>query len=165
MPGSGKSTFGKVLAGRLSYPFVDLDDLIENNQGQLIREIFREKGETFFREVEAHTLRTATTAENNFVMACGGGTPCFHDNMDFINQNGVSIYLKVPESLLVQRLSQTSETDVRPLVQTNQHSVASFVSELLDKRKDFYERAHFRLEETTDYEQLIEQLITPQTDE
>jgi shikimate kinase len=87
MPGSGKSTWGKKLAKALQYNFVDLDKLIELNEQLSIEDIFRQKGEEYFRDLE-HKYLLKTIVMNNVVISCGGGTPCYNDNMNLINENG-----------------------------------------------------------------------------
>ena len=92
MPGSGKSSWGKKLANALQYSFVDLDKLIEQREELSIEEIFNEKGEEYFRNLEQKYL-LETVVMNHVVISCGGGTPCYHNNMDLINANGISFYL------------------------------------------------------------------------
>src|SRR5690606_34726901 len=100
--GSGKTTFGKRLAAKLNMAFVDLDNLIEVTEGKTINEIFELKGESYFREKEKEILQT--TVFVNTVVATGGGTPCFFDNMSWMNTNGKTIYLKMTAQALESRL-------------------------------------------------------------
>ena len=111
--GSGKTTTGRMLAGRLGYGFSDLDSLIEEQEGKVITEIFAMKGEDYFRQVEASVLE-GLLSRKQLVVACGGGTPCFHDNMQKMRSAGLTVYLKVSPSLLASRLSE--EHSLRPLV-------------------------------------------------
>src|SRR5688572_17553731 len=101
--GSGKSFLGKELAKALNLPFIDLDDILEKKEGMKVSEIFSAKGEEHFRILEATALREQST-QKAFVMATGGGTPCFHDNMTHINQCGTSVFLNTPVSEIVKRL-------------------------------------------------------------
>lgn len=111
---SGKTTFGKALSSRLNAPFIDLDEYIEGKTGKTISEIFAEKGEEGFRQLEKDLLIEATTENENIIMACGGGTPCHFDNMEFLNKNGITVFLETSADVLVERLQ--SENDKRPLV-------------------------------------------------
>ncbi|MBX7124232.1 MAG: shikimate kinase [Cyclobacteriaceae bacterium] len=114
LPGSGKSTLGRALADLLRLPFVDLDAVIEGETGKTVQLIFSEKGEAYFRDVEASTLRRISGSHQAFVMATGGGAPCFHDNMKYILQEGISIFLDVPVDEILERLEGT-DTTMRPL--------------------------------------------------
>jgi shikimate kinase len=93
MPGSGKSTWGKRLASVLNYDFVDLDTMIEKHYCATIDQIFKEKGEDYFRAIEKEVLEN-TASFNNTIIACGGGTPCYFDNMNWINLHGKVCILK-----------------------------------------------------------------------
>lgn len=101
--GSGKSYTGKRLAQLMSYRFLDLDEVIVENAQKSIRRIFEEEGEAHFRVLEKNALRDTGTLVNT-VISCGGGAPCFYDNIDWINEYGLSIYLEAAPRLLVQRL-------------------------------------------------------------
>ena len=101
--GSGKTYVGKRLANELDIPFYDLDEYIEEKEGKKISEIFNEKGEEYFRQVERMCLRDFGII-GDAVIACGGGTPCFFDNMEWINKTGTSIYLQTPVKIIVDRL-------------------------------------------------------------
>jgi shikimate kinase len=95
MPGCGKSKVGRILAERLHLPFVDLDVVIAGAEGMEINRIFAERGEPWFRELEARWLRESS-AVPAFVMATGGGAPCFYGNMEYMNGAGISVFLDVP---------------------------------------------------------------------
>src|SRR5688572_1061429 len=99
LPGSGKSTIGKQLSNLLNLPLVDTDDLIIQKEKSTIEEIFKYHGENYFRELEKKTLHELI-ASDKLIISTGGGLPCFFDNMEVINKNGISIYLNVsPESI------------------------------------------------------------------
>ena len=115
LPGSGKTTLGRKLATALQFPFVDLDKEIEKTEGQLIREIFAAKKENYFRQLESAELKKWCAKAGDFVMATGGGTPCFFDNIDVINKAGKSIFLDVPASEIVRRIS-LGPVEKRPLL-------------------------------------------------
>lgn len=111
---SGKTTFGKVLAEKLNLPFIDLDLWIEDKTGTAVSEIFKLKGEDVFREIEKESLQEAAKAHPSSVIACGGGTPCFFDNMDFMNADGLTIFLETSTPVLISRLQE--ENSKRPLM-------------------------------------------------
>src|SRR5688572_12051748 len=113
MPGSGKSTIGRTLASTLSLPFIDLDHEIEKRENKSISEIFAAHGEAYFRLAESQMLIEYCGSATHFVMATGGGTPCFHKGIDVINQSGISIFLDVAVPELVVRVAAMTH---RPLL-------------------------------------------------
>ena len=137
--GCGKSTFGKKLSKALGYQFIDLDQEITKNTGMSIPELFELHGENHFRTIEQETL-TATFSLSDTVVACGGGCPCFFDNIDQINQHGVSVYIQMhPKSLFI-RLKQN--TDTRPLLKNKtDEALLDYINQKLNERKVFYEKA------------------------
>ncbi|MDH4092285.1 MAG: shikimate kinase [Cyclobacteriaceae bacterium] len=144
MPGSGKSTLGKQLAQKLLVEFVDLDEQIENREGKSVPALFSENGEDYFREVEAKVLREWAGSEKSFVMATGGGAPCYYGGIDLINQTGISIFLHVPVSKLISRLEKGI---VRPLlhVQDDKEKEAR-LNMLQDQRLKCYQQANITVE-------------------
>lgn len=142
MPGSGKSTLAKQLAKEISYHFLDLDELIVLNERSSINEIFAIHGEDYFRQVEQKVLLHTTTL-NNAVIALGGGTPCFFDNMQLINKSGFSIYLDVPLEIISKRLSKESNT--RPLLNVKPDELLAQITEKHHQRFDFYKQAHLTI--------------------
>ena len=141
MPGAGKTTIGRKLAVALQKPFLDLDEYIEEKHLQNVRQIFSAKGEAFFREAEATALREVATQANGAVVATGGGTPCFRDNIDFMNEAGITVYIKVPEAVLVERLSGTNR-EQRPLIAGKTSiEIKQFVTVTLASRLQFYQKA------------------------
>lgn len=148
LPGSGKSFLGKKLADALQLPFIDLDKVVEEQTNKSIAHIFSKKGEAHFRELEANALRTQSE-QPSFVMSCGGGTPCFHDNMKFINENGVSVFVNTPLPEILQRMTR-EETNQRPLFAAQgEESVEHTLQTLLQKRRPVYEQAHVILDGST----------------
>jgi shikimate kinase len=115
LPGCGKSTLGKKLSDTLHFPFIDLDKMIERHEGIPVKEIFKLKGEVFFRKIESELLHQLTSSEPKFVMATGGGAPVFHDNMKFMNEQGITIFLDVPAREIANRIQKTN-TEERPLL-------------------------------------------------
>lgn len=140
--GCGKSYTGKRLADLLAYSFIDLDDLIEEIEGKSIVQIFEEKGEDYFRNVEKEVLRSLTNQEN-IVIACGGGVPCFHQNMEWMKNNGKTIYLSLPPAILENRLAK--EATHRPLIKdlTAKGELLSFIENKVSERNEFYQKADF----------------------
>jgi shikimate kinase len=135
MPGSGKSTLGKQLAQALNIPFVDLDGEIEKQEKLPIPELFNRQGETYFRAVESSLLYRWAESDKSFVMATGGGAPCFHDGMKKINQSGKSIFIDVPLSDLVTR---AEKVDNRPLLKGD---TAARLKALYENRRSVYQQA------------------------
>lgn len=113
MPGSGKSTLGKLLADQLSLPFIDLDKKIEDHEEKTVKDIFREQGEDHFRLIESKLLHEWAGSEQSFVMATGGGAPCFYQGIDIINKTGLSVFLDVSVDDLLKRLHTNTD---RPLL-------------------------------------------------
>ena len=138
--GSGKSTVGQRLAGRLGYSFVDMDARLEGEQGKTINEIFEKLGEKAFREMENNLLKEMLTLQNT-VISTGGGLPCSGNNMDIINENGVSIYLKMEAEALLNRLSRGKSR--RPLIRhLSRQELETFIREKLREREPVYLKAH-----------------------
>ncbi len=137
--GSGKSTFGKRMASRAGWEFEDLDLKIENIEGKTIADIFKESGEDYFRELEAQTLRSNPEG-TNIVVACGGGTPCFKDNMEYMNRAGVTVYLKHDAATLANRLGNARK--VRPLLEgMDQAEMREYIDVKLAEREEWYNKA------------------------
>ncbi len=139
--GSGKSTVGKRLALRLKYPFIDMDKAIEKVAGMPVRNIFEEKGEDEFRRME-HELVLKTAKMNYVVVSTGGGVPCFFDNMDIINRNGISIYLKMTSEDLLKRLKGSKYE--RPLIRDlSTDELAGYIKEKLREREPYYLKSKY----------------------
>jgi len=140
MPGSGKSTLGKQLAEELKVRFVDLDAEIERSEQKSIPEIFELHGEDYFREAESHSLKNVALGSGmGFVMATGGGTPCFFDNLSRMNESGVTIFLDVSLDTLIQRLLE-SDLSSRPKFGDRQ-GLSDRLIRMTNERKSFYTKA------------------------
>ncbi len=136
---SGKTTFGKKLANVLQYKFIDLDNLIEAKEKQTVAEIFATKGETYFREIEKQVLHTTINLQN-VVISCGGGTPCFNNNIDFINENGFTIWMHTPIGFILERIKK--ESNQRPLVKDlNDEALQIKIENHFKERVPFYSQA------------------------
>ncbi len=136
LPGSGKTTMGLDLAVHLGRQFVDLDQDIEKAEKCSIKEIFELKGEAHFRQLEKYHLEKVIAELDSFVMATGGGTPCFFDNIEVMQKAGTTCYINTPVEEIQRRLEKDTS---RPLMQT--HTFES----LLDQRKEWYEKATFKV--------------------
>ena len=158
LPGSGKSFLGKRLASLCQLPFFDLDAVLESQEGMKVPEIFSLKGEEYFRTVEAAALRKVSEV-NAFVMATGGGTPCFYDGMKFINQQGTSIFLNPPLDEIVQRLGDSQKKSRPLLASASNEQLKEKLEELFQRRHPFYEQANLTLSEMITPEQVM-QLIS-----
>jgi shikimate kinase len=153
--GSGKSTAGKKLASELGYEFIDLDHFIETEYKQTIPEIFASKGEKEFRSMENNTLKKVLEKKKDAVVACGGGTPCYFNNMELMNNNGITIYLKMSVDALVSRLLQAKEK--RPLIQNKtEPELRAFIARQLEKREDQYHLAQYTIKgKNLDVDELV----------
>ena len=137
--GAGKTTVGKELANRLGVTFYDLDWYIETRMHKRVPEIFAESGEEGFRDIEKRMLHEVAEFEN-VIVACGGGTPCFFDNMDYMNGCGEVIYLRATPDVLFRHLKMGK--GVRPLLMgKNDEELLAFIKEQLAKREEFYLKA------------------------
>jgi shikimate kinase len=142
--GSGKTTVGKALSKETGMMFYDLDWYIESRMRKTVSQIFAEKGEQGFRKIEYNMLHEVAEFEN-VIISCGGGTPCFFDNMDYLNQQGDVVYLKAsPETLYKHLLMAKIE---RPLLKDKSpEELIAYITEHLKERASFYEKAHYTLD-------------------
>lgn len=153
--GSGKTTAGKKLAAELGYTFIDLDHFLEKEYQQSIPDIFATKGEAEFRNMEHNTLKKVLEM-SNVVISAGGGTPCYFNNMELMNNNGITIYLKMSVDALVNRLVNAKEK--RPLIENKtEPELRAFIARQLDKREDFYSQAQYTIKgKSLDIQELVE---------
>jgi shikimate kinase len=131
MMGSGKSTVGKLLAKKLETPFLDLDHYIEVKNNKSINDIFKEKGENYFRQLETNALSEIKGSE--IVVACGGGIILNHENRKKISSNGKVIFLKASISSLIKRLLSNKD---RPLL--NDKNIGNELIKIWNERKNYY---------------------------
>jgi shikimate kinase len=143
--GSGKTALGQKLAGLLQYQFIDLDEVFERQYKITIFDFFHKYGEDVFRKLEQKVLRESINM-TDVVISTGGGTPCFFDNMDFINQHGVSVFLSLPMAVTLERLRHSRKP--RPLLEDkNSEELVSHLAQLMEIRLPFYQQAHLTIEE------------------
>jgi shikimate kinase len=157
--GSGKSHWGEALSKKLSIPFFDLDEKIEEHAGKSIPQIFSEKGEEHFRLLEKEVLYLLTESHETFVMATGGGTPCFYNNIDYLKKNGMVVWLNSSMDCLYQRLLK--EKDKRPLISDiSDNQLKSFIVKKFSNRKIFYQQADVIInDDDISLEKLLEKIL------
>ncbi|MBV9960621.1 MAG: shikimate kinase [Parafilimonas sp.] len=144
--GSGKSFWTDKLSSSLNIPAFHLDDEIEKAEGKAVAEIFTEKGEDYFRKRESEVLKNFA-GKKNFILSTGGGAPCFFDNMEWMNANGITIWIDEPIEIIASRLQK--EKSHRPLIANIQdEQLINFLSGMRDKRKPFYSKAKYHLNDT-----------------
>jgi shikimate kinase len=144
--GSGKTYCGKQLSGKLHIPFYDLDEQIVTAGGKTINEIFAELGEEQFRLTEKEILHSITESNETFIMACGGGTPCYFNNIDYMNDEGITVWMNTSLDLLYERLIKEKEN--RPLLkELSDEQLKNFISKKFSDRKIYYEQASIRIDD------------------
>jgi shikimate kinase len=141
--GSGKTYWGKLWAVETGMSYYDLDDVIEKQEGMSVEAIFEKKSENYFREQESDLLRTMGKQED-CIISCGGGTPCFDANMQWMNENGTTVYLQANPVKLIENI--LLEIDKRPLLKKiNKGEMLFFVEQKLKERDPFYTQAKITL--------------------
>jgi shikimate kinase len=144
--GSGKTYWGKQLSNKLNIPFFDLDDQIAEDTGKGINQIFDENGEEYFRMREKEILHLLSESHASFVMACGGGTPCFFNNIDFLKKQGKVIWISCSTEIIYNRLIE--EKEKRPLIKKiNNKELKSFITKKYSARKIYYRQANIVLDD------------------
>lgn len=141
MPGAGKTTLGQALAVAYGLPFRDLDAEIVQREGRSVADIFAVEGEAYFRQCEAAVLRQLIAELPEVVLATGGGTPCFHENLEILLETGLTLYLEVPLAELLRRLERAAAK--RPLLAqaATPGALEARLRETLAVRQQFYSRA------------------------
>ena len=159
--GAGKTTVGKALAKELHMSFYDLDWYIESRMHKTVKAIFDERGEAGFRKIEHNMLHEVAEFED-VIISCGGGTPCFFDNIDYMNRQGETVYLKATPEVLYGHLKMGKT--IRPLLlNKTADEVQVFIREQLAQREPYYSKAKYVLDVNLldDYEKIkisVEQL-------
>ncbi len=134
--GAGKTTLAKKLASKLSYSWLDTDQEIEKKEGIKISEIFKVRGEAYFRTLEKQ-LVDDLIPNQNIIIASGGGLPCFNDNMSKLNKLGITIYLERTPKELFQRVKQA--TNSRPLIaDKSDEELLEYIKNTMEKRREIY---------------------------
>ncbi|MCW3076336.1 MAG: Shikimate kinase [Bacteroidetes bacterium] len=157
--GCGKSTHGKKMAELLKMPFVDLDKFIEKKNQQTIQNIFTNLGEAEFRLLETRYLKELIELNPNKLIALGGGTVCFNNNLQLVKNNGLLVYLEMPVKALVVRLGQSKQE--RPLIKNlSSVQLETFIENKLIERNEFYKQAHLIVDGISlNYNKLQSQLL------
>jgi shikimate kinase len=157
--GCGKTHWGRQLSQKLQIPFFDLDEVIVEREGKAITDIFSELGEEYFRMLEKDVLHLLTESHDTFVMACGGGAPCFFNNIDYMKKNGAVVWIHSSTDTLYQRL--VNEKEQRPLVKAiPDDQLRSYIIKKNADRKIFYQQADvFINEEDITLDTLIQKIF------
>jgi shikimate kinase len=138
--GSGKTYWGRQLSHKLQIPFFDLDEKIVEQEGKSINGIFASEGEEYFRQLEKELMHIITESHETFVMACGGGTPCYFNNIEYMNESGMAVWINTPAEVLHERLMK--ERAHRPLLRDlSDEQLKSFIMKKYADRRMYYEQA------------------------
>lgn len=141
--GAGKTTIGKALSDEMNIPFYDLDWYIEARMHRNIKQLFEERGEEGFRKIEQAMLHEVAENEN-VIIACGGGTPCFFDNMDYMNRQGTTVYLKALPEVLYAHLKMGKT--IRPLLLgKTEEEIGQLIVRQVAERESYYLKAKYVL--------------------
>ena len=152
--GAGKSTVGKILAGKIGFSYCDADEFIENNAGTTISQIFAEHGEQYFRDLESESMEILADKEKQ-VVATGGGVIQRDRNWEAMRSGGVTIYLKAPIEVIWERIKHST---TRPLLQVE--NPFETAKDLLEKRTPLYEKADLVVDTSTlTLEEVTEEII------
>ena len=157
--GSGKSAIGSALANDLGLPFFDLDTLIEDSEGTSVQKLFAKKGELFFRKKEAEVLEEFLAAHDQYVLATGGGTPCYGNNLFFLEKSEMlTIYLQTPIPVLASRLKK--EKSHRPMIShLDDHEMIEFIGKHIFERSAYYTQAKYHIScEEKDVDEIVEEI-------
>lgn len=151
--GSGKSTIAAALSERLSWDWIDVDEIISTRSGLSISEIFRRYGEEDFRALESSALHRSINREH-LIIATGGGAPCHNDNLQLMQESGETVYLKCLPSTLEQRLQE--ETHLRPLIANmSKKELPVYIEKHLAEREAFYNQADYVIEADGPVDQIV----------
>lgn len=159
---SGKTTFGRALARKSGLQHIDLDFYIEQRFHSSVREIFASKGEAEFRRIESAMLKEVGEL-SDVIISCGGGTPCFGDNMDFMNSHGLTVCLQASDEVIADRI--ISAGDKRPLMAgKSKEEILDTLKKHMEVRKPFYDRAEIfisgdRLENKSQIQETVDDFI------
>ncbi|MGO4710164.1 shikimate kinase [Chryseobacterium sp. 2TAF14] len=157
--GSGKSHISKILSDKINFKLIDLDKEISRRNKLTIPEIFEKKGEIYFRKLERETLEEILATQENIVLSLGGGTPVYYNNMEIINNNSKSFFLRASISTLAERISKQKEK--RPLIaKIPDEDIPEFIAKHLFERNVYYSKAQFSINtDHKDPEDIIREII------
>ncbi len=157
--GSGKTHWGHLLSEKLGMRFFDLDEQVAEHAGKSIPEIFATEGEEQFRMMEKDTLHIIAESHQQFIMACGGGSPCYFNNIDYMNQVGTTVWINSPLDTLFDRLVKEKEN--RPLLkELSDEQLRLFIHKKYSDRKIYYEQADVKVDEDpVQLDNLIEKIF------
>jgi shikimate kinase len=157
--GSGKTHWGRLLSTKLELPFFDLDTVIAEAEQKNITQIFAENGEEYFRYKEMEVLESLVQKHDKFILSCGGGTPCFFNNIDFMKKNGTVVWLNTSIDILKERLLR--ERKSRPLIRSiSDEELKNYIIRKLSERKIYYEQSDIMVnEESISLNPLVELLL------
>jgi len=159
--GSGKTHWGKIWAAKYKLGFLDLDEAIEIEERKSVVEIFESKGEAYFRNVEQRVLKECSDLKSTIV-ACGGGTPCFSDNIAWMNENGITIYISCTPEEILRRLIKGQHQQQRPLIKKlNQAELLFFIQQKLKERAPFYNQSNIILDSASITDLTFEEKVLP----
>ncbi len=145
LPGCGKSTLGRQLSKKLNIPFIDLDTAIEQRESKEVKDIFKQKGEDYFRKVESETLKRISEGLADFIMATGGGAPVFFDNMEFMNSFGQTVFLDVPPRVITERIVKADKEERPLLARLGPDELKDQIEFLRSQRIRFYNQATYKI--------------------
>ncbi len=142
--GCGKTYWGKIWAEKNNLLFYDLDHRIEQAEGETVDAIFEKKGESYFRKIESVMLRS-TVDYDNCIISCGGGTPCFEDNISWMNKHGITVFIKSTPRQIFDNILRESKN--RPLIKNlHQSEWLAYIEEKLSERNEYYMKSTFIIE-------------------
>lgn len=157
--GSGKSHISKILSDKINFKLIDLDKEISRRNKLTIPEIFEKKGEIYFRKLERETLEEILATQENIVLSLGGGTPVYYNNMEIINNNSASVFLRASIATLTERISKQKEK--RPLIaKIADEDLPEFIAKHLFERNVYYSKAQLSINtDQKDPEDIIQEII------
>lgn len=157
--GAGKSYWGRQLSEKLGLPFFDLDEQIESNEGKTVNDLFELHGEEHFRLLEKDTLHIITESHESFIISTGGGTPCYFNNIEFMNNRGITVWINTSLETISERL--TNEKDHRPLLKDfSAEQLRGFILKKFADRKIYYEMSQIIIDdEHKNVENIIERIF------
>lgn len=157
--GSGKSYWGRKLSEKLNLPFFDLDEQVESHEEKSVSEIFSTLGEEYFRLQEKNTLNLLTESHDSFIIATGGGTPCYFNNIEYMNNSGTTVWINTSPDELFKRLIKEKEN--RPLIrELSDEQLHSFIFKKYADRRIYYEQADMIIDdEPIELDTLIQKIF------